>query len=302
MSNKNHFQVRIIAILPDEAAKQPLACVYKYKKKRSKDDDSFILSRKKAIGLKQVAESEDFDMIYGVFFILCELTVPENMNYEEFYLNPHLPYEITVVPSNGTKVEPKNDSFVPVLYSENGISMAEYSNHFMAVCIPVLHHNFDRVRNLIEFMEFYQMMGATHFSFYNKSMSSRVGRVLEYYRDKGVVTILPWELPPYLIFEKTLRVDGIFAALNDCLYRSSFYKSYMYVAAVDVDEYIVPRKDKDFLELMEHLDPLGPSQPLNIQASFLFRNMFFYTMLEDDPITLSPGKTTAPIIHRSTTD
>ncbi|XP_046621934.1 uncharacterized protein LOC124305940 [Neodiprion virginianus] len=279
--------VRIIAILP--RYNPPVTCFYKYRGKQTEDGETFLIKKKKATRTKPVAISEGFNMYYSAFFVLCDLTMSAKMDYEEYYSKQHLPYEITIAPGNITdSYEPKNDSFVPIFYPENGISMAEFSTNFMAVCVPVLHHNFDRVTNLVEFVEFYRMMGVGHFTFYNRSISSRVGKVLEHYRDNGVATILPWDLPPYFIFEKNLRVDGIFAALNDCLYRSSFHKSYMYVASVDIDEFIVPRKHKDYLDMMQYLDPIGPHLPLNDQASFLFRNMFFYLMFDDDPVTLAP--------------
>ena len=53
----------------------------------------------------------------------------------------------------------------------------------------------------------------------------------------GVATVLPWQLD--LISQKEIRTEGLFAALNDCLYRSMY--KFQYTAMVDFDEVIVPK-------------------------------------------------------------
>lgn len=53
----------------------------------------------------------------------------------------------------------------------------------------------------------------------------------------GVATVLPWQLD--LISQKEIRTEGLFAALNDCLYRSMY--RFQYTAMVDFDEVIVPK-------------------------------------------------------------
>lgn len=96
--------------------------------------------------------------------------------------------------------------------------------------------------------------------------------------------MLDWKLPSHLKFERTIRVNGIFAVLNDCLYRSAMFAGYKYVASVDVDEFIVPRQHSDYREMMSFLDPAESTK-----GSFILRNMFFYLIHDDDPITLEPG-------------
>lgn len=49
--------------------------------------------------------------------------------------------------------------------------------------------------------------------------------------------MLPWQLD--LISQKEIRTEGLFAALNDCLYRSMY--RFQYAAMVDFDEVIVPK-------------------------------------------------------------
>lgn len=148
--------------------------------------------------------------------------------------------------------------------------------------ISVFHHEYDRALHLVEYIEYHLMLGVNHFTFYNESVSPEVDKVLSHYADKGIATVLNWKLPSIYKFELTLRLDGLFAALNDCLYRSSLYRNYDYVLVSNIDEFVVPRKHKDFKELISSLDPPRPSGFRNSHASFKFKNAFFYLMYDDD--------------------
>ena len=68
----------------------------------------------------------------------------------------------------------------------------------------------------------------------------------------GIVTLLPWKLN--MISQKEIRTEGLFAALNDCLYRfvlevcflpttfifSRNMNSVKYLIMMDLDELIIP--------------------------------------------------------------
>ena len=68
----------------------------------------------------------------------------------------------------------------------------------------------------------------------------------------GIVTLLPWKLD--MISQKEIRTEGLFAALNDCLYRfvlevcflpttfifSRNMNSVKYLIMMDLDELIIP--------------------------------------------------------------
>lgn len=49
--------------------------------------------------------------------------------------------------------------------------------------------------------------------------------------------------------QKEIRTEGLFAALNDCLYRTMY--RYKYLALVDLDEFIIPRHTDTLNELIE---------------------------------------------------
>ena len=57
----------------------------------------------------------------------------------------------------------------------------------------------------------------------------------------------------------------MFAALNDCVYRTMY--RYKYALLVDVDEYIVPRQHADYRDMFELLAGRGRDS----YGSFVFK-------------------------------
>lgn len=75
------------------------------------------------------------------------------------------------------------------------------------------------------------LLGVSHFTFYNHTLGPRAECILKHYMDdsgqnvssqyqKSSVTMLPWDLR--MRSQKEIRTEGLFAALNDCLYRSMY--------------------------------------------------------------------------------
>lgn len=99
---------------------------------------------------------------------------------------------------------------------------------------------------LIEFLELNKLLGISHFTFYNASTGPSASCLLQEYINEGVVSVLSWDLP---IQSKTeIRTEGMFAALNDCLYRNMY--RYSYIAFIDIDEFIVPRFNFTLMDLI----------------------------------------------------
>ncbi|XP_015589503.1 uncharacterized protein LOC107265042 [Cephus cinctus] len=275
-------EIRIIAVLDLERNDKPLMCHYKYKNDGTTD---FVFERRPATKVK--AMDENWNLKYSAFFVLCDLTLPKHLDYATLYNKNHFPVGVTISEDRGVDNDeytgkPEKVPFVNITYPMRGTIHYYENDMFLSVCVPALHSNYNRALFFVEFIEYYLMMGAGHFTFYNSSVSPEVNKILEYYTNNGIATTLQWKLPPYYIYEKTLRDEGIFAALNDCMYRSSYYRNYKYVAGVDVDEFLIPRVHNNFYELMRYLDPEEPERPRNRHASFLFRNAFFYTIHDDD--------------------
>lgn len=92
-----------------------------------------------------------------------------------------------------------------------------------------------------------RILGVEHFTFYNHTIGDQVGCILQDYVDQGLVTLLPWQLN--IASQKEIRTEGLFAALNDCLYRSMY--KYSHILLIDLDEYILPRHNDSLMSLIE---------------------------------------------------
>lgn len=91
-------------------------------------------------------------------------------------------------------------------------------------------------------------MGVEHFIFYNHTIGPQVNCILRDYIERGIVTMLPWQLD--MVSQKEIRTEGLFAALNDCLYRAMY--RYTHVLIIDFDEYIIPNFNDTLPQLIEY--------------------------------------------------
>ena len=80
-----------------------------------------------------------------------------------------------------------------------------------------------------------------------KSANITAHRLESLHYTKPTIEILPWNLR--MRSQKEIRTEGLFAALNDCLYRNMY--RFKYLALVDLDEFIVPRHNDTLKELLE---------------------------------------------------
>lgn len=96
----------------------------------------------------------------------------------------------------------------------------------LAVCVGPIFENYSNALRLVEFIEMYRILGAQHFYIYNKLSTNDVSLVVEYYKNRGVVTVLNWNLSGMnfskTCFEKAyskaplkaLSYNGIFAKIS----------------------------------------------------------------------------------------
>ncbi|XP_018322193.1 beta-1,4-galactosyltransferase galt-1 isoform X2 [Agrilus planipennis] len=168
---------------------------------------------------------------------------------------------------------PTNTLIVNNFYNETQLPTKKY-----AVCVKPLHYNYDKMMQIVEFIELNRIMGVEHFVFYNHTVGHQVDCLLREYISKGVVTLLPWDLD--LLSQKEIRTEGLFAAMNDCLYRTMY--RFSHVLFIDFDEYIIPRSKPTLPELIENLQRQrrGPEV-----GAYSFQNAFFYLQWDDDEWT-----------------
>ena len=135
-------------------------------------------------------------------------------------------------------------------------------------------NNTDR---LVEWIELNRLLGVQNFTFYLHSVSRQVARVLEFYRSRGLVTLVPWKLPSVIpVTTKSLwppsathlHYGGQIGAYNDCLLRNMHRAKWIMIT--DLDEMIVPRLgDQDSLPvILQHLKQQN-------SVTFLFNQFAF---------------------------
>ncbi|XP_045478105.1 beta-1,4-galactosyltransferase galt-1 [Harmonia axyridis] len=176
-------------------------------------------------------------------------------------------------------------NFVSVVVRKNSMptNLLEVTDNYnetktvkkFAVCVKPLHFSYNRALQILEFIELNRIMGVEHFTFYNHTIGPQVNCLLKDYIEQGLVTMLPWQLD--MISQKEIRTEGLFAALNDCLYRSMY--RYSHVSLIDLDEYIVPRHNDTLPQL---IDFLNRRMNTRTTGSYSFQNAFFYLQWGDD--------------------
>lgn len=190
-----YFQIRIIGVLSVKSDSSDLTCYYKFPLSNENAEIDYEIQAAPAIAVHFIAASENFDMTYSAAFVLCNMIVRED---------GRLPLQVTFSShSERSYEELERVDFVDVHYTNR--TENSHQEKFMTVCGQTLHHNYNKYLALIEFVEFYLMMGVNHFTFYNTSSSSEVNKVLSYYESLGIVTVLQWKLPSIYAFERNLR-------------------------------------------------------------------------------------------------
>ena len=95
------------------------------------------------------------------------------------------------------------------------------ANKAFGLCVKPLYGEYNRALWMVEFINFYQLLGVTHFTFYNHSIGPDVDKVLHHLMKEDVrekkgltVRVLPWTLP--VESQMKIRTEAQFSALNDC--------------------------------------------------------------------------------------
>ena len=135
------------------------------------------------------------------------------------------------------------------------------ANRTFTICLRPIHFRDTAAYDIVEWVEYYRLMGVDYFMIYNFTSDPLTDKILKYYVNSGIMEVVQWHVPNHVIptihhYElakhKELYSAGQFAMLNDFLYR--VYWSTEYVINVDLDEFIVPRDgSKNFRQLLNTL-------------------------------------------------
>ena len=134
---------------------------------------------------------ENWDLIYSAVFILCPLlsnsgaallsnaraefvSVSTSQNPTIFEHN--LPIRSTASKAEfnatyGHWADSPTGNLLPVI--RNSDESRSEPKHQLTVCVKPLHYNFNRVAQLIEFIEIHRLLGVSHFTFYNTRSATK---------------------------------------------------------------------------------------------------------------------------------
>ncbi|CAN8003434.1 unnamed protein product [Ixodes hexagonus] len=208
---------------------------------------------------------ENWNLRYSAFFLLCPL--PPGMTGET-------PLWVSVQRLNDRAV-PRN--VLLVHRKDEVLDRRPYEERELAVCVKPIHYDYNKVLQFAEFMELNLALGVSHFVLYNHTVGPDVNCLLERYVSENLVTLLPWELP--IVSQREIRTEALFAALNDCLYRTMY--RFRWVAMIDLDEFIVPAGNVSLPVMLRRLQERNAN---GRAGAYSFRNAFFYLQWPDDPI------------------
>jgi len=223
---------------------------------------------------------ENWNLNYSAAFVTCSLVNRTN--------NHHLKCPHTVSIVHPMDREPPSN-YVPVHYYKTGIKSHSNSDgssvldpESIGVCVKPLHFTYNKSLELLQFIELNRILGVSKFTLYNDTISEEVSCLLSHYINQGIVTILPWKLD--MISQKEIRTEGLFAALNDCLYRNM--KSVQYLIMMDLDELIIPYQAATLTQMLADLRrrsivQSGKNVAPNQVSSYSFQNAFFYLQWPD---------------------
>ncbi|KAK0172849.1 hypothetical protein PV328_006116 [Microctonus aethiopoides] len=218
---------------------------------------------------------ENWNLKYSACFIICPLPNNISNNVEhpaKLYIHNFIPEAVSIVAR--LRASPTNR-----IHIQNRPQDRPVERQNLAICVKPLHFNYNRVLQLVEFIELYKILGANHIILYNDTIGDETGCTLEYYeKTRGLVSLLPWHGLD-MISQREIRTEALFAALNDCLYRSMY--KYEYVALVDLDEFIIPRHNDTIIQLIRWMTSRMNSKST---SALSFQNAFFYLQWPDDPL------------------
>ena len=118
------------------------------------------------------------------------------------------------------------------------------------VCIETAIFNAVPIASLIESIERNRAMGAEWLTVYVYKTSEAVMKVLRDYESEGVLEIVDWNLSNYTLKYSKYYAESV--SIADCLYRNMYKVKYL--VFVDLDEIIVPRQHRNWMEMVSAID------------------------------------------------
>lgn len=216
--------------------------------------------------------------------------VPTYGNYRNGILQPYLLQCVVPaayrhrVPLSVSLVEGKCSAATNNLRVVHNLPAQGEAVKDFAVCVKgVVFHN-DVSLRIVEWLELLFLLGADKVFLYDLGIHPNVSRVLRHYKAQDRVDVRRLTLPgnqpnarglvlPYLNAKYIHQWQNELIPLNDCFYRNM--NLYKLVVLLDVDEVIMPRKTRNWRELMQRLAPEVMAGTGHPYSSYAARNVYF---------------------------
>ncbi|KAA0186796.1 hypothetical protein HAZT_HAZT008591 [Hyalella azteca] len=191
-----------------------------------------------------------------------------------------------LVPESVSLVEQPCDMAVTNLRVINNVPENGKKGEF-AVCVKGLDFlNEDLSVRLVEWFETLRHLGAEKIFLYELEVHPNITKVLNYYKELGLVDVTPITLPGYqpnikglihmyLKNKLTNKRQNELIPYNDCLYKNMY--RYKYIAVLDIDEVIMPKGNNMlWKDLMDNVLAKALKVKKVERASYNVRNVYFF--------------------------
>ncbi|CAK9303732.1 unnamed protein product [Gordionus sp. m RMFG-2023] len=234
---------------------------------------------------------ENHDMQWGTFYVSCQTPASYTMHLlNTFATKPFSSIIITFSHNNHSRM-------VPVKLPEEWLNFNKSLRSRVTnagICVPPLYGNFSSDA-IITFVELSKIIGAHKLFFYlttDDDAAYPYLKILRHYELLGQVTITPWFLPLDHASKQVWNY-GQSLSIADCLYRNMY--KYDLLAFNDVDEFIVPRKHKNWQTM---INDASSNWPANV-SGLRVKGAFFEANTKRQPISFN-GHSVFDITKRTT--
>lgn len=136
-------------------------------------------------------------------------------------------------------------------------SLTDIKKEDLGICVQTPLYGKHSMQSLYEFIEMNNLLGVNVFTFYTQIKLDKFSSLSQSYKneDNLAIDIIQWPS----VFKRTTPVHyfGEILAIHDCLYRNM--NRVKYLIFIDLDEVIVPVKDRSLSSMMERVPSVNTS-------------------------------------------
>ena len=163
-----------------------------------------------------------------------------------------------------------SDILVPVIVPQKPVNTIDFG-----LCVGPTFGRFDEAK-IVEWFELHKILGVKEFNIYNVSLAPSLKKVFSHYILNKELTVheMPSVIPRY---DDAAAYLNTLPANNHCLLTNMY--RYKHMVVVDFDEFITPRKNVTYPQLVDILNQKNRNRPW---SSYIFYNQFFFTDYPSD--------------------